>query len=182
MPMMWRRLDAPGHEWARLIQTASGPALRGTAVFIEDLIPGRLDFKILCISQWETQRADILGWIAEQKVKLRIEKAPGGDWLINGSPEPLVKGCLDLDLAFSPSTNLLPIRRLNLNIGQEAEARAAWLRYPNMALHPLVQRIRRESKNIYSYSSDNGFSTQLEVNADGFVVNYPPLWAEEMGK
>jgi len=82
-------------------------------------------------------------------------------------------------LAFSPATNLLPIRRLNLEVGQEAEVRAAWLRFPDLDLHPLVQRFRRETKLVYSYSSDGGFSTRLEVNADGFVVNYPPLWAEE---
>jgi hypothetical protein len=174
-------LDTPGHEWAQLVESISGPVLRGTAVFIEDGISGRFDFKIMCNSQWETQSAHILGWIGEHKVKLRIDRAPSGNWVSNGSPEPSVKGCLDLDLAFSPSTNLLPIRRLNLEIGQEAEVRAAWLRYPDMDLRPLVQKIRRETDNVYFYSSDTGFSTRLEVNAEGFVVNYPPLWAEERG-
>ncbi len=32
---------------------------------------------------------------------------------------------LDVDINFSPSTNLPPIRRLNLGIGQEAKVRAA---------------------------------------------------------
>lgn len=180
--MMWRRLDAPGHEWARLIGLRSGPVLRGTAVFIEDRIPGRLDFKIACNSKWETLSADVLGWVAERKVKLRIEKGPGDTWAINGHSAPQVKGCVDIDLSFSPSTNLLPIRRLDLEIGQEAEVRAAWLKFPEMDLQLLVQRFRRESKHSYFYASDNGFSTRLEINAGGFVVNYPPLWVEEKGE
>jgi hypothetical protein len=37
------------------------------------------------------------------------------------------EGCLDIDLGFSPSTNLLPIRRLTLAVGEAATVRAAWL-------------------------------------------------------
>jgi hypothetical protein len=180
--MIWRRLDTPGHEWVRLLEGGSGSVLRGTAVFIEDRIPGRLDYRIRCDSQWQTMSADVLGWVGERKVKLRLDKGPGNRWAINGHPAPMVKGCEDLDLSFSPSTNLLPIRRLNLEIGQEAEVRAAWLKFPDMDLAPLVQRYRRETKHIYSYASDTGFSTRMEVNDEGFVVNYPPFWAEEKGK
>ncbi len=38
--------------------------------------------------------------------------------------------CVDIDLNFSSSTNLLPIRRLDLAIGQDAELTAAWLVSP----------------------------------------------------
>jgi hypothetical protein len=177
--MMWRRLDNPGHEWARLTDTGSGPVLRGTAVFVEDKIAGRLDYKILCNPVWETRSAIVLGWVQDEKVKLEITKGPGNTWRMNGRPVPSVQGCVDLDLSFSPSTNLLPIRHLNLEIGQESEVRAAWLRFPRLELHTLVQRFRRISESRYFYSSDTGFSTELDVNGDGFVKNYPPLWAEE---
>jgi len=78
--------------------------------------------------------------------------------------------------------NLLPIRRLNLKVGQESEVRAAWLRFPRLELLPLVQRLRRVGENRYFYASDSGFSTESDVNADGFVVNYPPLWTEVKDK
>jgi uncharacterized protein len=97
---------------------------------------------------------------------------------MNGRPVADTEGCVDLDLAFSPSTNLLPIRRLGLRVGQEAEVRAAWLTFPDLALRPLVHWFRRESGNVYSYRSDTGFSTRLQVNEEGFVADYPPLWAE----
>jgi hypothetical protein len=41
-------------------------------------------------------------------------------------------GCVNIDLNFSPSTNLLPIRRLDLSVGASAIVRAAWLRFPGM--------------------------------------------------
>jgi hypothetical protein len=39
--------------------------------------------------------------------------------------------------AFSPSTNLLPIRRLNLGVGQAAKVQAAWLRFLGFTLESL---------------------------------------------
>jgi hypothetical protein len=179
--MLWRRLDNPGHEWARLSGAGSAPVLRGTSIFIEDKVPGRLDYRIRCNSRWETLSADVLGWVGEERIKLSLERTPDGVWRMNGRSVPGVGGCADIDLAFSPSTNLLPIRRLNLEIGGEAEVRAAWLTFPDLELRPLVQWFRRESGFRYAYASDTGFSTTLEVDGDGMVVDYPPLWTGEKG-
>lgn len=179
--MMWRRLDNPGHEWARLYGVGSNPVLRGTAVFREEKTAGRLDYKIICSPRWETRSALVLGWAGERKVDLRIERTRGGNWLLNGMPVPAVRSCPDLDLSFSPSTNLFPIRRLDLKAGQEAEVRAAWLTFPDLGLQPLVHRFRRESGDRYHYRADTGFETELKVNGAGFVVEYPPLWTEEKG-
>src|SRR5712664_99467 len=38
----------------------------------------------------------------------------------------------DIDLAVTPATNTLPIRRLNLEVGQSQEVTAAWLKFPDL--------------------------------------------------
>jgi len=87
-----------------------------------------------------------------------------------------------LDLNFSPATNLLPIRRLELAVGQEGEVRAAWLRFPGLKLEPLEQRYKRIDQNTYRYESGGGeFVAQLSVNEDGFVAKYPNFWEVEQG-
>lgn len=179
--MLWRRLDNPGHDWARISGTPAAPVLRGTSIFQEDGIPGRLDFRIRCDAGWITRSAEVLGWVGARKVSLAIERSPAGSWKMNGRDLPLVAGCDDLDLSFTPATNLLAIRRLHLAIGEEGEARAAWLVFPGMELQPLVQRFRRTGAERYSYHADNGFSTELETDALGFVVDYPPLWTRVGG-
>ncbi len=50
-------------------------------------------------------------------------------WTANDVVQPALQGCTDIDMGFSPSTNLLPIRRLNLVIGASAPDRAAWVRF-----------------------------------------------------
>jgi Uncharacterized protein conserved in bacteria len=103
-----------------------------------------------------------------------------GRWRLNDADCPAVTGCLDLDLSFTPATNLLPIRRLALPIGETAAVRSAWLTFPALTLEPLDQVYRRTHATTYAYESDGGsFSTELEVNGDGFVTRYPNLWEAE---
>ena len=89
-------------------------------------------------------------------------------------------GCIDLDLNFSPSTNLLPIRRLDLPVGQGAGVRAAWLRFPSFTLEPLEQIYRRTDVATYRYESAGGrFAVELQVNAAGLVTRYENFWQVE---
>jgi hypothetical protein len=118
--------------------------------------------------------------IGDREINLHISVDSERKWFLNGTECPAVAGCLDIDLGFSPSTNLLPIRRLSLERGQEAEVRAAWLPFPSLEFELLPQIYRREGENTYRYESSGGaFVRVLEVNAVGFVTNYPGLWVQE---
>ena len=102
------------------------------------------------------------------------------NWFFNGSEQLAVKGCTDVDLNFTPSTNLLPIRRLALEDGQQAPVSAAWLRFPSFKLERLDQVYSRLDQTTYRYESNDGeFVAELKVNAFGLVTNYPELWEEE---
>ncbi|MGH9335512.1 MAG: putative glycolipid-binding domain-containing protein, partial [Vicinamibacteria bacterium] len=117
--ILWRRLDRPGHESARLSVEGSSRCLEGTAVFDHEGAPCRLDYDIVCDSGFETLRGSVAGWVGERSIRIEIG-VEEGEWWLDGSECPAVQGAVDLDLNFSPSTNLLPIRRLNLEVGQES--------------------------------------------------------------
>jgi hypothetical protein len=173
--MIWRRLDISGHESARLIDRS----LSGTAVFLHEGQPCRLDYLLACDSDWRTVSGKVSGWVGERTIDVECS-AEAGRWRLNGAECPQVEGCIDLDLNFSPSTNLLPIRRLDLAVGQEAPVRAAWLRFPTFALEPLEQVYRRIDEGTYRYESAGGrFVRELAVSGAGFVTLYPGLWQAE---
>ena len=93
-----------------------------------------------------------------------------------------MEGCADLDLSFSPATNLLPIRRLGLAVGVGAPVRAAWLRFPECRLAALEQRYERLDNERYRYEAGSGsdaFRVELLVASSGFVLEYPGLWTQE---
>lgn len=178
--IIWRRLDRPGHEFASLIETPGGASLEGTAIFVEYQKPCCLEYRIACDASWRTMAARVTGRLGGRALAIDIRADRDRRWIVNQLECPQVHGCDDIDLSFSPATNLLPIRRLLLGVGQRASVRAAWLRLPECALEPLDQAYERVGDSMYRYESGGGaFVALLEVNEIGFVTRYPDLWHEE---
>ena len=178
--ILWRRLDQPGHEAVRLWFSESTWHVAGTALFAHDQQPCHLDYHLTCDANWHTRSGRIVGWVGNTNIEIELAVDGEQRWWLNGKAVPAVTGCFDLDLNFSPSTNLLPIRRLDLAVGQEATVRAAWLRFPTFKLEPLEQVYRRLTATTYRYESAGGkFVRELTVNAAGFVTAYPDFWMAE---
>jgi hypothetical protein len=149
-------------------------------VFSHDHKPCLLSYEVVCQSSWNTLRARVSGWVDNAAVDLELAVDGHHRRRLNGNEYPGVQGCVDLDLNFSPSTNLIPIRRLNLRVGQEAQVKAAWLRFPSFELEPLLQVYRRMDESTYRYESGEGqFVADLKVNSVGFVTDYPAIWQAE---
>lgn len=178
--ILWRRVDQPGHESARVARVGHGWELAGTAVFAHDGQPCCLSYRVECDAEWRTVRTTVSGWIGDRSIDVLITVGADGVWRIDEEEVPALVGCVDVDLNFSPSTNLLPIRRLNLAVGGRAEVRAAWLRFPSFALEPLEQAYTRTGERTYRYESAGGaFVRDLDVDEAGFVTRYPDFWERE---
>ena len=178
--ILWRAIYWPGHDACSLYRLDSEWRLKGTAVFLYEGRTCRLSYLISCNAMWQTRSAVISGSVGEEDLNLDLSVDQHRRWQVNGVAKSVVDGCVDLDLNFSPSTNLLPIRRLNLEVGQHAEVKAAWLRFPSFELEPLSQVYERLGEFKYRYSSRGAdFVAELTVNKVGFVTNYPQLWEVE---
>jgi uncharacterized protein len=181
-PLLWRRLDLPGHDAATLRFGASGAVLSGMAVFQEQG-PTALAYVVNADREWKTTDGRVWGWHGRQAIELRLHRDDAGTWTMNGAAYPAVEGCVDLDLSFTPATNLLPLRRLSLDVGQSAEVRSAWLEWPDVRLTPLVQRYGRRGETEYDYESDlpggELFRSSLRVQPEGWVLDYGNLWRAE---
>jgi uncharacterized protein len=167
----------PGHEACWLFSQASRWHLEGTAVFSHEQQPCRLDYQVICDAAWRTLSGKVEGWLGNTVVDIQIKTDLTGLWWLNDLERSDVMGCIDVDLNFSPSTNLIPIRRLDLAVGETAEVKAAWLRFPSFALEPLPQQYHRLDETTYRYESAGGqFVADLKVNRSGFVIDYPGIW------
>ncbi len=181
-PIVWRRIDRPGHESARLVTLGPEYLLLGSAIFVYESQACRLDYRIICDRSWQTVSAQVSGWVGNQTIESDITVDAARRWRHNGIEIESVAGCYDIDLNFSPATNLLPIRRLNLESGSGREdLRAAWLRFPSFTLEPLDQSYQRTSGDVYRYESGGGkFVAWLRVDETGFVTDYPGFWRAEV--
>lgn len=177
--IVWQRLDAPGHDYAALEHSELGPRLSGCAVFVEDGVNCLLRYQVDCAPDWSTRRVEVSGYRGGETIALLLETDSDRNWLLNGAEQPQVRGCVDIDLAFTPATNLLPIRRGRPDIGSALELSAAWLRFPALTLAPLPQRYTRLSEFGYRYESRQGaFQAELSVGPDGLPREYQGLWRE----
>jgi len=151
--------------------------LAGASLFFDEVAgPCRLDYVVRLDASWNTLGAIVSGLIGDRIERVVLAVQPGGRWRMNGIEVSAVAGALDVDLEWTPATNLLPIRRLALPVGGEAPVRAAWLRFPSLELEPLEQVYRHVTEWTYRYESHGGsFTADLEVDDAGFVNRYPGL-------
>lgn len=178
--ILWQRLDARGHEIATIGPCSDGWLVNGVAVFVATGTPCRVEYDIRCNARWTTRHCVIRGSIGTRSVHREIERNDAGEWYSEGTEIAAVHGCDDIDLGFSPVTNLLPIRRLDLPIGAHAVVRAAWVRFPELTVEILEQTYARVASDRYRYESAGGaFQRELTVDAFGCVVDYPGLWRAE---
>ncbi|MCV0397378.1 MAG: putative glycolipid-binding domain-containing protein [Rhizobiaceae bacterium] len=174
--VLWRRLDTEGHDACALQRVAEGWRLDGQAVFDHDGKTCRLSYSVECDDGWRTRGATVHGAVGLDRVTLDI--GPGsGEWLLNGEPQPAARGCVDLDLGFTPATNLVAIRRLAPKQDEDTPAPAAYLAFPELRLERLEQIYRRKGPSTLGYSAPAyDYEDVLEVDRHGFVTQYPGLW------
>lgn len=177
LTILWQRLDGPGHDTARLVPHGGEWRLHGVAVFESEHGPCVLDYEVRTRPDWVTTGATLRGFVGDRPVRLKLTRGAGGNWSCNGRPQSELAGCSDVDLGFTPATNLLPIRRLGDALADPTEVTAAWLPFPSLTPEPLSQIYQRLAPDRYRYVAlDSEFHTTLTVHASGLVLEYPDRW------
>jgi hypothetical protein len=179
--MLWRRLDAAGHDACRLVEgTDGGFRLDGAATFLLEGQIACLQYRVDCDGRWRAREGTVQGWIGPAEIQLRVARSTAGLWSLNGRTIAGCDDCLDLDFGFTPATNLLQVRRLALEVGQAADVPVAWLDAAAGTLDRLEQRYQRRAAEVYRYEARRfNYAARLQINGDGFVVKYPGLWEGE---
>src|SRR5215216_3531840 len=154
----WQHQNArTGFEVVFLSSDDDGYRVEGHTAAFEGGEAWAIDYVITLDRGWLTQSARTEGHSATGRHELTLEADGAGGWTINGAPAPELDGCLDLDLEASALTNAFPVRRLGLEVGQRAEAPAAWVRALELGVERLAQRYARledDTKHLrYDYTA-----------------------------
>jgi hypothetical protein len=173
----WRPEGAEGLEHLDLRPAEGAIVADGVVIGARGGVPYGVRYRLVCDATWVTRRLD-LETTDGRGVTLRADGA--GSWT-DGDGRALTElaGAIDLDLAGSPFTNTLPIRRsARLATGEAVEFRMAYV--PFDTFRPTVdeQRYRcLEPGRLYRYEAvDRTFAADLPVDEDGLVTDYPGLF------
>ena len=168
----WRRTDEVlADEHCTLAVRGSGLSLIGTVLGSEGGVPVRTEYRVLADAAGLTTAVHVRDQRGFDQRTLTVERSTKGAWTVNGVADRALKGCTDIDLGCSPSTNTLPIRRLRLAVGGSATIAAAWVRFPELEVVKAAQTYTRLDEFTYRYASGD-FTADLTVDEDGLVTTY----------
>lgn len=193
--LIWSGLEIWTAEAARV--ELDGDGLRATGTQLgADPLPYRLDYALdasgpgfvtrhlrLAVAGegWRRSldllRGDDGAWRAEARAEgeADLPAQPGA------GADALDADTLDCDLAYSPLTNLMPIRRHRLDEQPGThDFTMAWVSVPDLAVHADAQRYEYVRPGVVRFSQPSGFEAELELDGDGLVLRYPRI-AERVG-
>jgi len=120
-----------------------------------------------------------VGVRGEQHVTL--SRSEEGIWLVDhggGAARTDFGGALDVDLAFSPLFNALPVRRLELHrVATEHELPMVFVTLPSLEVNLSRQTYRTVDVGdpaVVNFHTDT-FDAQITTDSDGLVLDYPGL-------
>jgi uncharacterized protein len=177
----WRHLGAragfevlfPRHESNRY-------HLDGHATAVEDGEAWGIRYALTLDSNWATRSTHVVGRSALGQHEIRLERDTAGRWLVDGKPRAELSGCVDVDLEASACTNALPVNRLKLEVGEGADAPAAYVRAGDLRVERLEQRYERlpnaGERSRYDYIAPGfDFRAVLVYDQFGLVLDYPGI-------
>lgn len=173
----WRPVFGSGLEHLDLRREGDDVIAEGVIVGGRDAPPYGVHYRIRCDARWRTQMLHVH---TTAGLTLHLAADGNGRWSDgDGNEMARLDGCIDVDLAGSPFTNTVPIRRLALRPEDgPRELRVAYI--PFTTFEPAVdeQRYRcLEADALYRYEAvDRSFAADLPVDRDGLVIDYPTLF------
>jgi len=173
----WRPVGAEGLEHLDLRFDDGAIVVESVVIGGRGGIPYGLRYRLTCSEDWVTRSLDIT---TTDGRSLALRSDGEGEWTDGeGFPIAHLDGCVDVDLAGSPFTNTLPIRRAALPAGGEAaEFRMAYVPFDTFKPVADGQLYRcLEPDRLYRYeAADRSFTADLTVDGDGLVTDYPGLF------
>ncbi|MGE5145869.1 MAG: putative glycolipid-binding domain-containing protein [Candidatus Eiseniibacteriota bacterium] len=177
---MARTIVARWHDWAGVGIEHLVLDERPDGIAVDSVIVGAdfgLRYRLSCDAGWRILAAHIELVGVDHAVTLAGDG--NGAWT-DGRGGALVelRGAIDIDIAATPFTNTLPLRRLGLGAGASAEIVVAYVAVPDLRVTAERQRYTcLEPGRLYRFESlDGDFTRDIEVDADGLVVTYPGLF------
>jgi hypothetical protein len=140
-------------------------------------IPLHCAYALTLDNQWNVQSVHITLDTNQERLSMAYAKQ-GNNWCdAQGAHLPALDGCTDIDISLTPFTNSLPINRLHLPEGASKEITVVYFNLPAGEVKPATQKYTRLDKHRYRYENPGtGFTSVIETDEDGFVINYPGIW------
>ena len=176
----WQSDDGVGLEHLTLQCRDGVIVAEGVVIGTDTSGPFGCSYRICCDARWRVRAVEVHTAGGESRV---LTSDGSGSWRDgDGAALPELSGCLDVDISATPFTNTLPIRRLGERLHERTGIQAVYIPVPALALERADQAYTCLAAGRYLYEGPVGaFQAELEVDPEGIVVRYPPLFRRVAG-
>ncbi|QBI56522.1 putative glycolipid-binding domain-containing protein [Streptomonospora litoralis] len=178
-PIAWSRIDvSAGLGVGALLAEPGGVRLEASETVAD--ARGRFSSRTTVRADlaWASIQARVEVLAAAGSSAVALDREAGG-WLVGGLRLPELDGCLDVEVAATPLTNTLPIRRLGLRTGEYRDISVVRVDVPSLRVQRASRRYTRmcaaDGRERYEYSGCPDGPYVLTVDRDGLVVDYEGL-------
>lgn len=121
--VLWSSHDRSSYDRAVLTVDTGSTKLSGTTLLTIDDDPFEIHYTVITDKAGSTRTVGVRVQGPDTDRRLALSADGTGSWSVGGDVVLNLQGALDVDLAWTPATNSLPIRRLGLAVGDSAEDR-----------------------------------------------------------
>jgi hypothetical protein len=196
---LWVKDDPAGMEQAEVDIGADGMLATSTAFGVAP-VPYRLDLDLSVDADWTTRRLALTVRGDEWTRSLLLERDASGSWTGSRSahgpqpdavvvsapmdavePRAIPVHVVDVDVQYSPLTNLMPVRRLGLDRrGSSAAFTMAWISVPLLSVtldeqHYTLLGVDDGDVCVRFENGAGFFAAVIRCDADGVVRDYPGI-------
>lgn len=180
--VLWRAVDLPGLEHLHVSIDSGQLTATGLIIGINEDKPFHVHYLVLTDANAAAREVQVHDHFAGSDPVFLFADGHGR-WIdSNIGVLPDLEGCIDVDISTTPFTNTLPIRRLRLQPGETAAISVAYVSVPQLTVTRDEQRYTCLAQSVagsrYRFESGD-FCSEITVDVDGLVVDYPGLFARE---
>lgn len=131
----------------------------------------RVQYVVRLTATWQVRQFLLFRDLDEPDLWLATDgRARWGE--MNGAHRVELDGCYDIDLACTPFTKSLAIRRLPLNVGDSAELPVVTVDVETLDVRAATQRYTRLDTHRWSVVQGD-HSVEFDVDKHGLLLDYP---------
>jgi hypothetical protein len=141
-------------------------------------VPVYADYTLKLTLSWEVQEFEINFHVKDTQHNYTLLRDANSNWKdASGNEYPEFEGCRFIDVSLTPFTNSLPVNGLFLPHGESADFDLVYVDIVANEIRKEHQKYTKAGHHNYHFeNADASFTADLQVDDDGFVIEYPGLF------
>lgn len=143
-------------------------------VAVERRRPVEIRYSVSLDGEWTPDVVGVhINSLAEDR-SVALRRDGVGNWMVGDEVLEALTGATDIDFAWTPATNTIPIRRLDLESGESAKIDTIYVPFPDREVVRRSQTYERLAAHRWRCRPGD-FEVDMTTDEDGFVVACPGL-------